>query len=104
MQNLYASFHFKLGADHVLGRAIAIGTVGQLVRVGFGISDDFIEKYQSLDAKFIKNKFSTFFFEAVGDSMEPTIFEGQVLIVDRSLKDFHQKVCVISNIFNVDTL
>ena len=62
----------------------------------FGISDDFIEKYQSLDAKFIKNKFSTFFFEAVGDSMEPTIFEGQILIVDRSLKDFHQKVCVIS--------
>jgi DNA polymerase V len=62
----------------------------------FGISDDFIEKYQSLDSKFIKNKFSTFFFEAAGDSMEPTIFEHQILIVDRSLKDFHGKVCVIS--------
>lgn len=29
----------------------------------FGISDDFIEKYQSLDGHFIKNKFSTFFLK-----------------------------------------
>lgn len=61
----------------------------------FGISDDFIEKYQSLDNLFIKNKFSTFFFEAAGDSMEPTIFPGQILIVDRSRTDFHNKVCVV---------
>lgn len=61
----------------------------------FGISDDFIEKYQSLDGHFIKNKFSTFFFEAAGDSMEPTIYEGEILIVDRSLTKFHGKVCVI---------
>jgi DNA polymerase V len=61
----------------------------------FGISDDFIEKYQSLDSLFVKNKFSTFFFEAAGDSMEPTIFQGQILIVDRSRKDFHGRVCVI---------
>ena len=61
----------------------------------FGISDDFIEKYQSLDALFVKNKFSTFFFEAAGDSMEPTIFQEQILIVDRSRKDFHGRVCVV---------
>ncbi|MDO9180896.1 MAG: S24 family peptidase [Bacteriovorax sp.] len=61
----------------------------------FGISDDFIEKYQSLDQLFIKNKFSTFFFESTGDSMEPTIFTGQILIVDRSRKDFHGRVCVV---------
>ena len=61
----------------------------------FGISDDFIEKYQSLDTLFIKNKFSTFFFEAAGDSMEPTIFPGQILIVDRSRTDFHGRVCVV---------
>lgn len=61
----------------------------------FGISDDFIEKYQSLDQLFVKNKFSTFFFEASGDSMEPTIYSGQVLIVDRSRTDFHGKVCVV---------
>ena len=62
----------------------------------FGISDDFIEKYQSLDELLVKNKFSTFFFEAAGDSMVPTIFPGQILIVDRSKTDFHQKVCVIN--------
>ncbi len=61
----------------------------------FGISDDFIEKYQSLDNLFIKNKFSTFFFEASGDSMEPTIYPGQILIVDRSRNDFNGKVCVV---------
>jgi DNA polymerase V len=71
-----------------LGRKISCGL--------FGISDDFIEKYQSLDSQFIKNKFSTFFFEAAGDSMEPTIYEKQILVVDRSIKDFHNKVCVVA--------
>ncbi len=61
----------------------------------FGISEDFIEKYQSLDALFVKNKFNTYFFEADGDSMEPTIFAKQILIVDRSRSDFHGKVCVV---------
>ena len=61
----------------------------------FGISEDFIEKYQSLDIHFVKNKFSTFFLESDGDSMEPTIFPGQVIIVDRSRKDFDGKVCVV---------
>lgn len=61
----------------------------------FGISDDLIEKYQSLDSLFIKNRYNTFFFEAAGDSMEPTIFQGQVLIVDRSRKDFNGRVCAI---------
>jgi DNA polymerase V len=61
----------------------------------FGISEDFIEKYQSLDMHFVKNKFSTFFLQADGDSMEPTIFAGQVIIVDRSRKDFDGKVCVV---------
>lgn len=61
----------------------------------FGITEDFIEKYQSLDQLFIKNKFSTFFFESNEDSMEPTLFIGQILIVDRSRTDFHGRVCVI---------
>ena len=61
----------------------------------FGISDDLIEKYQSLDSLFIKNRYNTFFFEAAGDSMEPTIYQGQVLIVDRSRKDFNGRVCAV---------
>ncbi|MBC7712230.1 MAG: S24 family peptidase [Rhizobacter sp.] len=61
----------------------------------FGISDDLIEKYQSLDSLFIKNRYNTFFFEAAGDSMEPTIYQGQVLIVDRARKDFNGRVCAV---------
>lgn len=62
----------------------------------FGISDDFIEKYQSLDSLYVKNKFSTFFFEAMGDSMEPTIRSGQVLVVDRSRTDYWGRVAVLA--------
>lgn len=62
----------------------------------FGISDDFIEKYQSLDQLFIKNKFSTFFFEASGDSMEPSIRAGQILIVDKARSDFHNHICIVA--------
>ena len=61
----------------------------------FGISEDFIEKYQSLDARFVKNKSSTFFFEATGKSMTPTISPGDVLVVDRSIENFHSKVCIV---------
>ena len=61
----------------------------------FGITEDMIEKYQSLDALFIKNRFNTFFFEAAGDSMQPTIFQGEIVIVDKSKKHFNGKVCVV---------
>lgn len=60
----------------------------------FGISDDYIEKYQSLDERFVKNKASTFFFEATGDSMEPLIISKDVIIVDRSVSWTHGKIIV----------
>ncbi len=62
----------------------------------FGISEDEIEDYQSLDSLFIKNRFNTFFFRAAGDSMEPTIYAGQILVVDRSKKNFSGKVCAVA--------
>jgi DNA polymerase V len=62
----------------------------------FGISDDYIEKYQSLDMRFIKNKSSTFFFEARGDSMAPMIVNKDVLVVDRSIESMYGRVCVFS--------
>ena len=61
----------------------------------FGILDDFIEKYQSLDQRFVQNKASTFFFRATGDSMKPTIFPEDILIVDRSIEHYEGKVCVV---------
>lgn len=62
----------------------------------FGISEDEIEDYQSLDSLFVKNRFNTFFFKAAGDSMEPTIYPGQILVVDRSKNNFHGKVCAVA--------
>lgn len=62
----------------------------------FGISEDHIEGYQSLDDRFVKNKASTFFFEATGDSMQPLIFAKDVLVVDRSISVFPGCVAVIS--------
>ncbi len=70
--------------------------VGPHVGCGlFGISDDFIEEYQSLDSKFVKNRASTFFFKAFGDSMEPLIHAGDVLVVDRSISNFQNRVCIV---------
>jgi DNA polymerase V len=60
----------------------------------FGISDDYIEKYQSLDVRFIKNKAATFFFEAIGDYMAPLILPKDILIVDRSIVASHQHIIV----------
>lgn len=60
----------------------------------FGIADDYAQKYQSLDERFIHNKASTFFFEASGDSMEPLIREKDILIVDRSITANHGRIIV----------
>jgi DNA polymerase V len=54
----------------------------------FGISDDFVESYLSLDEKFMKNKESTFFVRASGDSMSPDIKNNDILVVDRSITIF----------------
>ncbi len=52
----------------------------------FGVMDDFSENNLSLDEKFMKNKHSTFFVRARGESMGPEIKPNDILIVDRSLK------------------
>ena len=62
----------------------------------FGISEDHIKNYQSLDLRFIKNKAATFFFEAEGDAMFPYILEKDVLIVDRSLDPQSGSVVIAS--------
>jgi DNA polymerase V len=52
----------------------------------FGIADDFVESYLSLDEKFMKNAQSTFYIRASGDSMGPKIEDRDILVVDTSLK------------------
>jgi DNA polymerase V len=62
----------------------------------FGISEDHIEKYQSLDVRFIKNKAATFFFQAEGDSMSPLILPKDVLVVDRSITPSNKHIVIVS--------
>lgn len=61
----------------------------------FGISDDHLEAFQSLDERFVKNRKSTYFFEARGESMMPLIFPGDVLVVDRSLKPVKNRLAIV---------
>lgn len=62
----------------------------------FGVTEDFSEDFQSLDERFIKNKAATYFFEATGSSMNPLIRPGEILVVDRSIKNVSGRVCVVA--------
>ena len=63
---------------------------------GFGAAaDDYMEKGIDLNEQLIRNKPATFFFKIKGDAMkEAGIFDGDVLIVDRSLKLLSGKIIV----------
>jgi DNA polymerase V len=63
---------------------------------GFGAAaDDYMERGIDLNEQLIRNKPATFFFRMKGDAMkEAGIFDGDILIVDRSLKLVNGKVIV----------
>ncbi|MGB8192732.1 MAG: translesion error-prone DNA polymerase V autoproteolytic subunit [Chitinophagaceae bacterium] len=63
---------------------------------GFGAAaDDYAERGVDLNEQLIKNKPATFFLRVTGDAMvDAGIFNGDVLIVDRSLKAVSGKVIV----------
>ena len=63
---------------------------------GFGAAaDDYMERGIDLNEQLIKNKPATFFFRMKGDTMQNAgIFDGDILIVDRSLKLVSGKVIV----------
>lgn len=63
---------------------------------GFGAAaDDFMERGIDLNEQLIKNKPATFFFRMSGDAMvEAGIFNADVLIVDRSLKEANGKIVI----------
>ncbi len=66
------------------------------VPAGFPSSaDDFVEDELDLNQFLIKQKDSTFFIRVNGDSMiNAGIFAGDILIVDRSIKEFQEKIVV----------
>lgn len=63
---------------------------------GFGAAaDDYAERGIDLNEQLIRNKPATYFFRMKGDAMqEAGIFDGDVLIVDRSLKLANGKIIV----------
>jgi DNA polymerase V len=63
---------------------------------GFGAAtDDYAERGIDLNEQLIKNKPATYFFRMKGDAMKDAgIFDGDVLIVDRSLKLTNGKIIV----------
>jgi DNA polymerase V len=63
---------------------------------GFGAAaDDYMERGIDLNEQLIQNKPATFFFRMKGDAMEGAgIFDGDILIVDRSLKLTSGKIIV----------
>jgi len=63
---------------------------------GFGAAaDDYMERGIDLNEQLVRNKPATYFFRMKGDAMqEAGIFDGDVLIVDRSLKLANGKIIV----------
>lgn len=63
---------------------------------GFGAAaDDYAERGIDLNEQLIKNKPATFFFKMKGDAMQQVgIFDGDILIVDRSFQLVNGKIIV----------
>ncbi len=65
---------------------------------GFGAAaDDYMERGVDLNEQLIRNKPATFFMRVTGDAMTGAgIFNGDVVIVDRSIKAVSGKVVIAS--------
>jgi DNA polymerase V len=63
---------------------------------GFGAAaDDYMERGIDLNEQLVRNKPATFFFRMKGDAMKDAgIFDGDILVVDRSVKPVNGKVIV----------
>lgn len=63
---------------------------------GFGAAaDDYMERGIDLNEQLIMNKPATFFFRMTGDAMTGAgINSGDILVVDRSLKEEHGRIIV----------
>lgn len=77
------------------------------VRAGFpSPANDFIEKKLDINNLLIKHPSATFFVKVVGDSMiKKGIFEGDILVVDKSLEAKNKDVviAIIDGEFTVKT-
>ena len=82
----------------VAGGKVELPLYGCRLSAGFpSPADDYIEKTLDLNAHLIENPAATFFARAYGNSMEPGgIFDGDLLIVDRSIEPSNGRVVVVA--------
>lgn len=75
-------------------REINLNLYANSIPAGFpSPADDFLEKQLDLNDYLIKNKAATFLVKVEGRSMENAgIFDGDVLVIDRSVEPVHGKV------------
>lgn len=74
------------------------------IRAGFpSPAQDYEMQSIDLNKELIVNKASTFCARVVGDSMDPAINEGDIVVVDRSIDPFQNciAVCYVNNDFNI---
>ena len=62
----------------------------------FGITEDYLEDYLSIDELLIKDQEATYFLKAKGGSMGPLIQENDILVVDRSQTIKSNHIVVLS--------
>lgn len=76
--------------------ALALPLAAGRVSAGFpSPAADYAEKRLDINDYLIRSPVSTFFFEVQGDSMEGArIFDGDVLVVDRSITALHGHIVV----------
>ena len=73
------------------------------VQAGFpSPADDYIDKKINLHEFLVRNKSATFFLKAHGESMLGAgIYDGDLLIVDRSIEAGHNKIVIAAIILNL---
>jgi len=77
------------------------------IRAGFpSPAQDYVDKSLDLNRDLIKHPAATFYARVVGDSMEPELRAGDILVIDRSINPFDgcTAVCFINGEFTVKYL
>ncbi len=75
---------------YVDGVRVEIPLFASTIKCGFpSPADDYIESRIDLNRDLIRNPDSTFYGKADSDSMEPLIYSGSMLIIDRAAETCH---------------
>lgn len=77
------------------------------IRAGFpSPAQDYVDGILDLNKELIQHPAATFYAKVVGDSMEPGIKEGDLLVVDRSIEAFDGciAVCCLNDEFTIKRL